>query len=119
MRQKGFTQTESQEAEESRLGLLDRFVPFFGCLVVIASISLLDAALIPICGTLPSEERNPFGSWLIEHVGQMGLFWTKMLGTVLVIAVLIFLKETWRPAALVSAAAVALFQIMLLIYLFT
>jgi hypothetical protein len=111
----GRPQAEGQEAQAA--GLTGRW--FFCGLAFIAITSILDASLVVAFGTLDCEEMNPAGSLLIREFGTWGLFTAKMAGTVLVVAVLLFLFKKWRPAAHLITAVVAAFQLLLMIFIFS
>lgn len=87
--------------------------------MVIAATSVLDASMVVVCRTLPSEEKNPVGSWLIANYGQYGLFTAKMIGTVGVMLALAFLYKKWTQAAYLVVGVIAAFQLSLMYYIFS
>ena len=66
-------------------------------------------------------EQNPLGRWLLERSG--GDIWLllslKSLGTVAVATFLLLLRSTHPRIAFVACAAIAAFQVGLLIYLYS
>ena len=93
---------------------------FAGLLLFIAAVSVHDAMLVVLHDEVIAEvEENPMGRWLIERGG--GDVWlfvaVKLLGTSLVCAILTALYPRWTRAAFVAAAAIACFQLGLLLYL--
>jgi len=113
-------QAEGQKAEEGRVErFLEKYVNFPCLLAFIVLISLMDGSLVVLCGTLPAEEHNPVGKLLILSHGQWGLLFAKVFGTAVVVAILVFLYKIWRPAAQLAVGVMALFQLILLWYLFS
>ncbi|MBW3599884.1 MAG: hypothetical protein KY475_21755 [Planctomycetes bacterium] len=93
----------------------------FGCLVlVIAAVSVHDAALVVLhYSVIRESEWNPIGRWLIDlQHGDVWLFvQLKMCGTAVVGAVLVTMYGRRRRLAFTVAAAVACFQVGLLLFL--
>ena len=90
------------------------------CCLVVAVVSVHDAALVALNHEVIGDfERNPVGRWLLElQGGEVWLFiFVKLAATALVCAVLITVYQHCRRYGLVTAAALASFQLMLLCYL--
>ncbi|MGN6135957.1 MAG: hypothetical protein ACTHOU_15825 [Aureliella sp.] len=93
---------------------------FWLCCLIVAAVSVHDAALVVLNHEVISDfERNPVGKWLLDvQGGDVWLFvLVKLAGTALVCAVLITVFQYCRRYGIVSAAALASFQIGLLCYL--
>lgn len=94
---------------------------FISLVVLIASVSVHDAALLVHNHDVIMEfERNPIGRWLIElNAGSVWLFViVKLLTTTLVCAVLASLYEYSKRLGLLVAIPTAGFQAGLLVYLY-
>ena len=93
----------------------------FGVLLLfVASVSVHDAMLVALHDEIIAQvEKNPVGRWLIELArGEVWLFIVvKLAGTSVVCAVLLMLYERCKPVAFAVAAAVAGFQLGLLLFL--
>jgi hypothetical protein len=119
MRGERLTQAEGQKAKAGKLRRRAGQVSFWLLCGVIAAVSILDASLVVAMQTTPEMEQNPMGSAIIRDSGQWGLFWAKMFGTTAVIVVLAFLYKIRPPAAYLAAGTLAVFQLLLLVYLFS
>ncbi len=64
--------------------------------------------------SLPQDERNPFGSWIIEKFGVEGLVEIKSVTTILAVALMLILLKTKYKIVILP---VCLFQIALFYYL--
>jgi uncharacterized membrane protein len=100
--------------------------PLFACFIsllgFVAAVSVHDAALLIVNeGNILEFEQNPIGYWLIQaNSGSVWLFVVvKLLGTSLVCAVLASIYEYSRRLALVMTSPLAVFQAVLLSYLYT
>ena len=93
---------------------------FTACCVWISAVSLHDAVLVIVHHEVITQlEQNPLGRWLLHwHGGDVWLFVSvKFAGTALVCAVLVKLYQHHAVVAVTVAAAVAGFQLLLLLYL--
>ncbi len=89
-------------------------------LLFIALVSVHDAALVVLnCQVILEYERNPLGRWMIETNG--GDVWpfvvVKLLGTSLVCASILCIRERSQIQGFLVAGALAAFQAGLLFYL--
>jgi hypothetical protein len=94
---------------------------FIALLVVVAGVSVHDAALLLINQDVIADyERNPLGSWLIEvNSGSVWLFIVvKLLGTSVVCSFLAVVYELSRRLAFAVATPLTMFQLVLLGYLY-
>ena len=96
-------------------------VSVFGlCCLFVAAVSVHDATLVVVNHEVISEvERNPVGKWLLEvQGGEVWLFvFLKFAGTALVCAVLVTIYQHSQRFGMITAAPLAVFQIVLLLYL--
>ena len=93
---------------------------FTTCCVCIAAISVHDAVLVLVHYEVIGDcEQNPLGRWLIQlHGGDVWLFvLMKFAGTALACALLVKLYQHRSGVGVTVAAAVACFQLLLLLYL--
>lgn len=89
------------------------------CVLFIGVTSYIDALMVVKYKTTPAEEQNPWGSYLIQAVGQDGLFLVKMCGTMAAMLVFLFLFKKWVQAAYLVVAVVTAFQLLLMCYIFS
>lgn len=98
-------------------------LPFFVVLLAfVAIVSVHDAALLIVNeGNILQFEKNPIGYWLIQaNSGSVWLFVViKLVGTTLVCAVLASIYEHSRKLAIAMTSPLALFQAVLLSYLYS
>lgn len=85
---------------------------FIGC------VSALDAALV-VQYQKEIHEQNPVGLFLLNSHGPAGLVFVKMLGTIMVLGLLLLLHSKWPAGARLIVTAVALFQLGLVVYLYS
>jgi hypothetical protein len=93
---------------------------FTVCCLWIAFVSAHDAVLVVVHHqVIELDEQNPLGRWLIQrHDGEVWLFvGLKFAGAAAVCAVLVMLYQSRVLLATTVAAAVAGFQLLLLVYL--
>jgi tryptophan-rich sensory protein len=119
------SETIAADFTQGWFGLLQRLrfpstLVFGLCCLVVAVVSVHDAALVALNNEVIGDfERNPVGKWLLDlQGGEVWLFiFVKLAATALVCAVLITVYQHCRRYGLVTAAALASFQLMLLCYL--
>jgi hypothetical protein len=63
------------------------------------------------------EEKNPLGELLLHSHGEAGLVFVKMVGTIVVLGVLVYVQAKWRAAANMAVVSLATFQLGLVVYL--
>lgn len=90
------------------------------CCIVILSVSVHDTLLIITNHEVIGQvEQNPVGVWLLDL--QDGSIWlfvaVKLIATSLVVAIIVSIRRKHRKLGTVVACALAVFQIVLLIYL--
>jgi uncharacterized membrane protein len=102
------------------------FQPLLACFLIlvgfVAVVSVHDAALLIVNqDNILEYEKNPIGYWLIQaNSGSVWLFVVvKLLGTSLVCAVLASIYEHSQSLALVITGPLAIFQAVLLSYLYS
>lgn len=108
----------TQLCQRPRLIQVTSFLLLLG---FIAIVSVHDAALLIVNqDAIQDFEKNPIGSWLIQaNSGSVSLFvLVKLLGTSLVCAVLASIYEHSSRLALIITSPLAIFQAMLLTYLY-
>ena len=93
---------------------------FAALLLIVVGVSVHDAYLVLLYeDVIETTERNPIGLYLIEinGGGVTALLAAKLIGTCVAASLLMMLHEKKRGLALVVAACLACFQIVLLLYL--
>jgi hypothetical protein len=93
---------------------------FAACCLCIAVVSVHDAMLVVLNDDVIGQvERNPLGRWLIEwQEGEVWLFvLMKLAGTAVVCATLVTLYQYREELGMLTAGALAAFQLVLLCYL--
>lgn len=99
---------------------LPKSLLFWLSCMIVAMVSVHDAALVVLNNEVIGEfERNPVGKWLLDlQGGEVWLFvFVKLAATALVCAVLITVFQHRRGYGLITAVALASFQLSLLGYL--
>ena len=90
-------------------------VPYLIMTFIAGLISVFDNVMnVVYMQTLPTEEKNPFASWIIENWGVVGLVEIKAIGPILAVALMCKLAYTKYKVAIIP---IFLFQICLFLYL--
>lgn len=91
---------------------------YMACVMFIGFTSYIDALMVVRYRTTILEEQNSIGSFLIKTTGHEGLFLIKMFNTMMVILFAIFILQKWSRAAYLIVAALTIFQLSLMCYIF-